>query len=123
MHLWDLSDGMLRFLCLSAALLNPQPPPFIAIDEPEAGLHPRLLPIVADLIKTAGEQSQVLVTTHSPDLLNRFDLDGIAVMSRDEMHVTWQRPGTKASLRKMLESVTGETVGDLHRSGELEAMG
>jgi predicted ATPase len=122
MELWDLSDGMLRFLCLGAALLNPLPPPFLAMDEPEAGLHPKLLPIVADMIKTASEKTQVLVTTHSPDLLNRFDLDDIAVMSRDGPHAIWRRPGNRSSLRQMLAGVTGETIGDLHRTGELEAI-
>jgi len=122
MELWDLSDGVLRFLCLAAALLNPEPPPFIGIDEPEAGLHPRLLPIVADMIKTASERTQVLVTTHSPDLLSCFDLDDIAVMSREESRIEWRRPGNRKSLHKMLKAVGGDTLADLHRSGELEAM-
>jgi predicted ATPase len=122
MELWDLSDGMLRFLCLGAALLSPVPPPFIAIDEPEAGLHPRLLPIVADMVKTASERTQVLVTTHSPDFLNCFDIDSVAVMAREENKVEWLRPGTRASLKQMLQNVTGDSLGDLHRSGELEAL-
>jgi predicted ATPase len=121
MQLWDLSDGMLRFLCLGTALLNPIPPILIAIDEPEVGFHPRLLPIVADMIKTASEKTQVLVTTHSPDLLNCFDIDNIAVMARDENKITWQRPGNRESLKKMLKNVKGDSLGDLHRSGELEA--
>ena len=119
---WELSDGMLRFLCLSAALLNPVPPAFIAVDEPEVGFHPRLLPIVADMIKTASERTQVLVTTHSPDLLNCFDIDDVAVMAREENRIEWKRPGDRATLKRMLETVTGETLGDLHRSGELEAL-
>jgi predicted ATPase len=119
---WELSDGMLRFLCLGAALLNPAPPAFMAVDEPEVGLHPRLLPIVADMIKTASERTQVLVTTHSPDLLSCFDLDDVAVMARDENTIEWKRPGDRATLKKMLDTVAGETVGDLHRSGELEAL-
>ena len=53
MYSWDLSDGMLRFFCLAAALLNPVFPPLIAIDQPELGLHPGLLPVVAEMIKTA----------------------------------------------------------------------
>jgi len=122
MQLWDLSDGMLRFLCLGAALLNPVPPVFIAIDEPETGLHPKLLPIVADMIKSASEETQVLVTTHSPDLLNCFDVDNVAVMVRDENEINWQRPSNRASLKKMLETVVGDSLGDLHRSGELEAL-
>jgi predicted ATPase len=125
MELWELSDGMLRFLCLATALLSPFSPPMVAIDEPEAGLHPRLLPIVADLIKTASERMQVLVTTHSPDLLNQFEIANIAVMSRDEKDVKakWHRPSDRKSLVEMLKGVQGETLGDLHRSGELEAMG
>lgn len=122
MELWELSDGVLRFLCLSSALLNPMPPMFIAVDEPEIGLHPRLLPIVADMIKTASESTQVLVTTHSPDLLNCFGIDDIAVMSRDKNKISWLRPGARMSLRKMLENVVGDSLGDLHRSGELEAL-
>jgi predicted ATPase len=125
MELWELSDGMLRFLCLATALLSPLIPPLVAIDEPEAGLHPRLLPIVADMIKTASERTQVLVTTHSPDLLNRFDIADVAVMTREEdtVKAKWHRPRDRKSLVQMLKSVEGETLGDLHRSGELEALG
>jgi len=123
LELWDISDGMLRFLCLGAILLTPFPPPLIAIDEPELGLHPRLLPIVADMLKTAAERTQVLVTTHSPDLLTCFDLDSIAVMAREHNKAVWSKPGNRRALRKMLDSVTGDTLADLHRSGELEAMG
>lgn len=117
----DLSDGLLRFLCLAAVVSNPLPSPLVAIDEPEAGLHPKLLPIVADMLRTAAERSQVLVTTHSPDLLNCFDLDDVAVMAREENEVVWHRPSSRPMLRKLLESVEGESLGDLHRTGELEA--
>ena len=123
MEMWELSDGMLRFLCLATALLNPQPLPLVAIDEPELGLHPGLLPIVAEMIKTAAERTQVLVTTHSPDLLNCFDIADVAVMARntDDAKVVWHRPANRKTLVQMLDNVTGETLGDLHRSGELEA--
>ena len=117
----DLSDGLLRFLCLAAVLNNPRPAPLVAIDEPEVGLHPKLLPIVADMLKSAAEQTQVLVTTHSPDLLDRFDLDDVAVMVREENHVRWHRPSSRPTLKTLLESVEGESLGDLHRTGELEA--
>jgi predicted ATPase len=124
MELWELSDGMLRFLCLASALLNPAPPPFVMVDEPESGLHPRLMPVVADMIKTAAERTQVVITTHNPDLLNRFDITDLAVMSRADNapQTGWCRPADRESLVQMLKSVTGETLGDLHRSGELEAM-
>lgn len=123
MELWELSDGMLRFLCLATALLNPVPPTLIAIDEPELGLHPGLLPVVAEVIKAAAERTQVLVTTHSPDLLDCFDIDDVAVMARDDddPRAVWYRPSNRNTLVQMLEDITGDTLGDLHRSGELEA--
>lgn len=123
MELGELSDGLVRFLCLATALLNPRPPLLVAIDEPELGLHPGLLPIVAEMIKLAAERTQVLVTTHSPDLLNCFEIGDIAVMARDiyDAKVVWHRPASRNTLLPMLDNITGETLGDLHRSGELEA--
>ncbi len=123
MEAWDLSDGNLRFLCLAAALLNPVPPALVAIDEPELGLHPSLLPVVADMIKEGSERTQVLVTTHSPDLLNCFDIEDVAVMARpeNELRTIWHRPSNRESLKRMLQDVMGDSLGDLHRSGELEA--
>jgi predicted ATPase len=61
----ELSDGTLKFLCLAAALLSPRPPALIALNEPEASLHPDLLAPLARLIVDASRHSQVWVTTHS----------------------------------------------------------
>ncbi len=63
-----LSDGTLRYLCLLAILCDPEPPPLICIEEPELGLHPDILPKVADLLIAAANRTQLIVTTHS-DLL------------------------------------------------------
>ena len=60
-----LSDGTLRYLCLLAILLHPDPPPLIAIEEPELGLHPDIIPHVARLLVAASERTQLVVTTHS----------------------------------------------------------
>ena len=60
-----LSDGTLRYLCLVAILCDPEPPPLICIEEPELGLHPDILPAVADLLKAASRRTQIIVTTHS----------------------------------------------------------
>jgi len=65
---FELSDGTLRFLCLAAALLSPRPPELLVLNEPETSLHPDVLPALGDLIATATQQTQVVVTTHSADL-------------------------------------------------------
>ena len=64
----ELSDGTLQFISLLGALLAYRPPPFIALNEPEASLHPDLLPALARAIARAAERSQVWVVTHSPIL-------------------------------------------------------
>lgn len=65
-----LSDGTLKYLCLLAALCNPEPPPLICIEEPEIGLHPDIIPKVAELLVEASSRSQLVVTTHSPVLVD-----------------------------------------------------
>lgn len=60
-----LSDGTLRYLCLLAILCDPSPPPLICIEEPELGLHPDILPKIADLLVEASQRTQLIVTTHS----------------------------------------------------------
>ncbi len=65
-----LSDGTLRYLCLLAILCHPEPPPLVCIEEPELGLHPDILPTIADLLKEASERCQLIVTTHSDVLVD-----------------------------------------------------
>ena len=68
----ELSDGTLKFLCLTAALLSPRPPALIALNEPEASLHPDLLEPLARLIVDASKSSQIWITTHSPVLVQHL---------------------------------------------------
>lgn len=65
-----LSDGTLRYLCLLVILCHPNPPPLICIEEPELGLHPDVLPTLANLLKDASERAQLIVTTHSDVLVD-----------------------------------------------------
>jgi len=65
-----LSDGTLRYLSLLAVLLHPSPPPLVCIEEPELGLHPDILPGMAELLKDASTRMQLVVTTHSDILVD-----------------------------------------------------
>ncbi len=116
----DLSDGTLRFLFLLAALANPLPPPLIAIDEPETGLHPSMLPIVAEYARDAANRTQVILTTHSPELLDAFGNQPpttTVVEWKDGQTVLRVLAGDRLDywLKKY-------TLGELYRSKELEAM-
>jgi len=116
----DLSDGTLRLLCLATLCLAPSIPPLVCIDEPELGLHPRVLPMLAGLLRLASARSQVLVATHSPYLLAQFSLDEIAVMRKENGRAVFIRPGTSAALRREVEELGGEALAQLHISDELE---
>lgn len=72
----ELSDGILQYLCLLAALLTPRPAPFMVLNEPETSIHFDLLKPMADLINAAAENSQILLTTHSKELARFLRLKG-----------------------------------------------
>ncbi|MBN1912455.1 MAG: AAA family ATPase [Pirellulales bacterium] len=87
----QLSDGTLRFICIATALLQPDPPATIVIDEPELGLHPYAISMLADLIKSASERTQVLVSTQSPTLLDYFEPEDVVVVNRREGRSEFRR--------------------------------
>ena len=64
----EISDGTLRFLLWAAALLSPQPPSLMVLNEPETSLHPELVRPLAALIASAATRTQLIVVTHSPTL-------------------------------------------------------
>src|SRR5260221_5853918 len=116
----DLSDGTLRFLFLLAALANPNPPPIIAIDEPDIGLHPGMLPIIAEFATGASERSQVVLTTHSPAFLDAFEetTPTITVLNSVEGRTNLQ----VLSGEKLKYWLKHYTLGEMYRTGELQAM-
>jgi len=87
----QLSDGTLRFIALVTALAQPNLPPVICIDEPELGLHPEAVSVIADLLKLAAERSQVFVATQSPALVDCFDARDIIVVNRQQGETCFER--------------------------------
>ena len=66
----ELSDGTLRYLLWTAALLTPRPPELMVLNEPETSLHPELLPALARLILAAANETQIIVVSHAPSLID-----------------------------------------------------
>lgn len=106
-----LSDGTLRFICLTAALLQPDPPSTIIIDEPELGLHPYAIEILAELIETTSKKTQLIVSTQSPALVDYFEPENIIVVNRKEGASVFNRL-TKDELSSWLNDYS---LGDLWR--------
>jgi predicted ATPase len=98
------SDGTLKMLAYLTVLYDPEPPKFIGIEEPENFLHPRLLPELAEECRASAERSQLLITTHSPFLLNAMRPEEVRILYRDEEGFTQavrasDIPGIKEALK------------------------
>ncbi len=108
-HPSQLSDGTLRFICLATALLQPEPPSTILLDEPELGLHPMALSVLAGLIQKASYKSQIIVSTQSASLIDHFAPEDIILVERNNDESIFIRPDTE-KLKIWLEDYS---LGDL----------
>lgn len=113
-----LSDGTVRFIAILATLLAPSPPPLVCIEEPELGLHPDALTLIADLLIEASERMQLVVTTHSDAL--------VSALSQPEAVVTCEWLGTGTTLKRvdperLAHWLNDYTLGDVWRMGGLGA--
>ena len=94
-HPSQISDGTLRFICLATALLQPNPPSTILLDEPELGLHPYALTLLAGLIQKASFNTQVIVSTQSAALIDHFLPEDIILVERKNNESVFSRPDTE----------------------------
>lgn len=83
-----ISDGTLNYLILLSILFNPERGSLLCIDEPETSLHPDMINTIADAIKQASKSTQVIITTHSPLLLNSFDIEDILIFEKNNHNET-----------------------------------
>lgn len=79
-----LSDGTLRFICLATLLLQPDLPSTILLDEPELGLHPYAINVLAELLRGAATKTQVICSTQSVGLVNQFEPEDVIVVERED---------------------------------------
>jgi predicted ATPase len=111
----ELSDGTLRFLWLLTILHSPNKPPLVLIDEPEVSMHPQMLMVLADAMKEASAQTQLIVATHSDRLLRWMNPEDVCVMDVEDgqTKMTWLDP---ERLKSWLERYT---LDELWHMGEL----
>lgn len=100
------SDGTLRILSILAALYQQPSRSLVVIEEPEINIHPGALGVIADLLQEASLRSQVLVTTHNPDLIEHFDPDVLRVVEKSDgvTHVGAVAHDQREAIRQMLFS-------------------
>lgn len=122
LSLADLSDGILRLICWICLCVQPKPPSLICIDEPDQGVHPRTLPVLAGLFEKASERAQILLATHSSYFLTQFDISQIAVLRKENGEAKFIKPGNSPILIDILDDFGADEIEQLHRSDELERL-
>jgi predicted ATPase len=122
LSLADLSDGTLRFLSWATLCLTPHPSPLICIDEPDQGVHPRTLPVLAGLFEKASTRTQLLLATHASYFLTQFDISRLAVMKKVDGESRYLKPKDSETLMANLDDFGVAELGAMHRSDELEVL-
>ena len=122
LSLADLSDGTLRMICWAVLCLQPNPPSLICIDEPDQGVHPRTLPILAGLFEGASERTQILLATHASYFLTQFQMSRIAVLRKENGEAKFMKPENSKALTESLKDFGSDEIEVMHRSDELETL-
>ncbi len=102
------SDGTLRFICLTTLLLQPYLPTVVVIDEPELGLHPYAINVLAGLLTSASTRTQIIVSTQSVTLVNQFEPHDVIVVDRDDQGSTFRRPTDEEAASWLEDYTLGE---------------
>jgi predicted ATPase len=112
-----LSDGTLRYLCLLAILCHPTPPPLVCIEEPELGMHPDILPNLGKLLIEASERTQLIITTHSANLIDSFtDIPEAVIVAEKQGGGTQLNRLEQSQLAHWLQNYQ---LGDLWMRGDI----
>ena len=114
----DLSDGTLRFICLVTLFLQPDMPTLILLDEPELGLHPFALAILAGLIRSVSDTTQVIASTQSVTFANQFAASDIIVVDQIDNASEFSRP----DLDRLKDWLDDYGVGELWEKNLLGVM-
>jgi predicted ATPase len=112
-----LSDGTLHYLILLAILCHPEPPPLICLEEPELGLHPDVIPKVAELLVESAQRTQLIVTTHSDALVSALsDIpESVVVCERGDEGTSL----TRLEPERLREWLVRYQLGELWSMGEI----
>ena len=113
----EASDGTLRFICLATLLLGPDLPATVVLDEPELGLHPAAIDLLAEMARVAGRNGhRVLLATQSVPLVSHFDLGEIVVLDRVDGATEASRPD-EAFLAAFLENYSTGNLWEMNLLG------
>jgi len=111
----QLSDGTLRYICLATLLLQPNPASTIIIDEPELGLHPHAIKLLASLLHEAAERCQLIVSTQASLLIDEMTPEQVVVVNHHNGETQFERQNTE----RLSDWLKEYTLGQLWEKNEL----
>lgn len=112
----NISDGTLKFLCLLSIFLNPNRGNIVCLDEPTLGLHPDMIFQISSLIDNSQDFGQLLISTHSEQLLNFFDFENVRVFEKNENNATFVKSFTQEDFEGWYDEFS---LGQMWRKGDL----
>ncbi len=111
-----LSDGLIHFLCLLAALYDPEPPTLLCLDNPEVSLHPQLIHLLASVLEEASARMQIIVATHSTELISHLNnVEDVIVVEEEE---GWSKLN-RLSQKDLAHWLKEYSFSELWKSGEI----
>jgi predicted ATPase len=113
---WAMSDGTVRFLAHLLVVFGASPPPLVCFEEPENFIHPHSLELLAHVLKKASARSQILLTTHSPYLLNFLEPEHIVIVEKHEGATEASRPKDPGAIKEALKTLG---LGEMWYAGSL----
>lgn len=115
-HVTNISDGTLRYLCLLSILYNPDRGKLICIDEPEVGLHPDMVLNITNAIKESSRNSTMLIATHSENILDAFEVEHVRVFEKEGDNSTIVNSFKKEEFEKWYDEYN---LGKMWRKGDI----
>ena len=114
-----VSDGTIKMLAYLVLLYDPEPYPFLCVEEPENQLYPKLLEELAEEFRSyATRGQQVFVSTHSPDFLNAAQLEEVFLLVKEKGYTTIKRASDDQQIKEYMEN--GDKMGNLWKEGFFE---
>ncbi len=113
---WNLSEGSARLVATLLALFVPRPPVLVAIEAPEISLHPYLAEFLADILILASEDTQILITTHSPHLLDYVPAESLVIVTKESAATKVKRVRRDRALKEALKTLG---LGEMWHAGHL----
>lgn len=115
-HVSNISDGTLHFLCLLSIFYNPRRGQLVCIDEPETGLHPDMMLKITNAIQEFSEETQFIIATHSENILNAFNLENVRVFEKNDKNETAINQFSDKDFKGWYDKYS---VGQMWRQGDL----